>query len=683
MKISNILTSVESLKFSDTIRAVIERMTACHVDIVPVMNEGNDFAGNMTVRSLLAALNNGTSMDASIDADFLINALPLAPSDEIMNLPELRIPSHVKNDDGDIVGVVSSESYMSALRAAFHDFREQMTSIVDSAQNGIVAIDKNGLIIVVNMMARQLLGVRGNDAVGRFVLDVIPNSRLMEIMASGKPLTGQKFVVNDTISLVVDYAPIVRNEKVVGAVSVFQDISRLETISNELGVVKGLNRELEAVIHSSYDGIWITDHKGLVLDINEAYERITGISAKEVVGRTMQELVDDGYFDQSVTLLVMKQLKSITINQTVRGKKRILVTGNPIFDDQGHLFRVVTNVRDVTELVSLQEALSIEKEQSLKYRTELTHLRSLQVRDSCLVFRSKPMAQIIELAMKMADVDSTLLITGESGTGKELVAKLVHRKGKGDGSPFISINCAAIPEELLESELFGYVGGAFTGARKEGKPGLFELAHNGTLFLDEVAEMSLNLQVKLLRVIQDKEVTRVGSSNARIVAATNKNLQKMLREGTYREDLYYRLMVVPLHILPLRDRKEDIPLLVRSFIDDFNRHFGYEKTLLPEVLDKLVNYSWPGNVRELKNVIERMIVMSTGNEIGLSLLPESIYISRHMPRRGARLKEAVEETERYLIEEVYQEHRSWKKVAEALGVDRATIFRKAHKYRLF
>ncbi len=576
---------------------------------------------------------------------------------------------------------------MTAVDPAYQEFKEQMTSILDSTQDGIIAIDKSGIVILVNRMARQLLGFEETDLTGRFVLDFIPNSRLMEIMASGKPLTGQKFVFKESTSLVADYAPIIRNKEVVGAVSVFQDISRLEAISDELGMVKRLNRELEGIIHSSYDGIWVTDPEGRCLDINEAYERITGIPAKVVIGRTMQELVGEGYFDQSVTLLVMKQLKSITINQTVKGKKRILVTGTPVFDDQGKLFRVVTNVRDITELVNLQEQLSLEKEQTLKYRTELSHLRSLQVRDSCLVFRSKPMMQIVELAIKMADVDSTILITGESGTGKELVAKLVHRRGKGDGNPFISINCAAIPEQLLESELFGYEGGAFTGAKKEGKPGLFELAHHGTLFLDEVAELPVNLQVKLLRAIQDKEVTRIGSAkaipvNVRIIAATNRNLSKMLRDGTFREDLYYRLMVVPLHMLPLRERKDDIPLLVRNFLDEFNSHFGFNKTLLPEVLDKLVSYSWPGNVRELKNVIERMMVMSPGNEIDLASLPESSYTRSPLPRHGARLKDAVEETERYLIDEVYQEHHSWKKVAEVLGVDRATIFRKAQKYHL-
>ena len=369
---------------------------------------------------------------------------------------------------------------------------------MNSAESGIIAIDEDGIIVMANRLAEDLLGIRAIESIGRHILDVIPHTRLMDIMKSGKPLTGQKFQ-GLSAPLMVNYAPVIRDGQVVGAVSVFQDFSRVEEISHELGVVKGLNRELESVIHSSYDGIWITDSEGRVLDINEAYERITGIRAREVIGRTMHELVEEGYFDQSVTVLVMKELRSITINQTVKGKKQILVTGNPIFDEDGKLFRVVTNVRDITELVSLQEQLKEEKEQTLKYKTELTHLRSLQVRDSCLVFRSKPMTQIVELAGKMAEVDSTLLITGESGTGKELVAKLIHRQGLGDASPFISINCAAIPEQLLESELFGYEGGAFTGAKKEGKPGLFELAHNGTLFLDEVAELPLTLQVKLLR----------------------------------------------------------------------------------------------------------------------------------------------------------------------------------------
>jgi len=297
------------------------------------------------------------------------------------------------------------------------------------------------------------------------------------------------------------------------------------------------------------------------------------------------------------------------------------------------------------------------------------------------------MMQIVELTIKMADVDSTVLITGESGTGKELIAKLIHKQSKGDMSPFISINCAAIPEQLLESELFGYEGGAFTGAKKEGKSGLFEMAHTGTLFLDEVAELPLSLQVKILRAIQDKVITRLGSTksvsiNVRIIAATNRNLTKMLKEGDFREDLYYRLMVVPVNVPPLRDRKEDIPLLVRHFLNEFNLHFCYKKTISPEVLDKLVDYSWPGNVRELRNVIERMIVMSQGDEVTLADLPGFINIKQRLYRSGARLKDAVIETETHLLSETYKNCGSWQETAKILGVDRATIFRKATKYNL-
>ena len=686
MKVSSIVVPVKPLSLTDTIGTALTHMHAKNVDILPVADSRSSLVGAVTQKDMLSALRSGILMTATIADKLSGDSARRILDEEVVGVPGSAIPALALQDNGELAGVVTLEGYAAALKACITEFREQVSSIMNSAASGIIAIDEDGTIVVANRMAEDLLGIRSIESIGRQILDVIPNTRLMDIMKSGKPLTGQKFQ-GEGVSLMVNYAPVIRDGKVVGAVSVFQDFSRVEEISHELGVVKDLNRELGAIIHSSYDGIWVTDGEGRVLDINEAYERITGIRAKEVIGRTMHELVEEGYFDQSVTILVMKELRSITINQTVKGKKQILVTGNPIFDDEGKLFRVVTNVRDVTELVNLREQLTREKEQSRKYEAELTHLRSLQVRDSDIVFRSKPMTQIVEIAVKMANVDSTLLITGESGTGKELVAKLVHRQGKGEASPFISINCAAIPEQLLESELFGYEGGAFTGAKKEGKPGLFELAHNGTLFLDEVAELPLTLQVKILRAIQEKKITRVGATkaipvNVRIIAATNRDLAKMLREGTFREDLYYRLMVVPLHVQPLRNRKDDIPLLVRHFLDEFNRHFGYEKTLSPEVLDKLVNGPWPGNVRELKNVIERMVVMSPGSEIGMESIPESIYTRKYVPRQGARLKDAVEETERYLIEETYREHRSWKKVSEILGIDRTTVFRKATKYHI-
>ena len=684
MKVIEIAVTVEPLNPGDMIAKALAAMIRHDVDIIPVSDHRGAIAGVLTRKDLLAALGNGAVREGSINS-LVSGTIPrLSPEEDICNLSSAAVPAVIMRADGSIVGVVSSSGYAGAMCESVREFRERITAIMDSAESGIAAIDESGTLIIANRMAGEIFNIDPQEVIGRKVLEIYPKTKLVEVMKSGKPLNGQKFTRGKR-HFIVNYAPVLREDRIVGAVSIFHDFSLFEQISDELSTVKSLNRELGAIIHSSYDGIWITDGEGFVLDINEAYERITGIRKEEVIGRTMQELVEEGFFDQSVTLLVMKELKNITINQTVKGKKQILVTGNPIFDEGGNLFRVVTNVRDITELVNLQEQLTQEKEKTMIYRAELTHLRSLQIRDSEFIFRSKEMTKIVELAVKMADVDSTILITGESGTGKELVAKFVHRQGKGDGCPFISINCAAIPEQLMESELFGYEGGAFTGARREGKPGLFELAHNGTLFLDEIAELPLTLQVKLLRAIQDREITRVGATkgipiNVRIIAATNRDLARMLREETFREDLYYRLMVVPIHVPPLRDRREDIPLLIYFFLAEFNRHFGYAKVFSPQILDKLVNYPWPGNVRELKNVMERMIVMSPGMEIGPESIPEHIYTKRRLPKQGARLKDAVEETERYLIEETYREYRSWQKAAEVLGVDRTTVFRKAVKY---
>ena len=458
--------------------------------------------------------------------------------------------------------------------------------------------------------------------------------------------------------------------------------------TSRYNLVKGLVTDFESIINSSYDGIFITDGHGTVLRINEAYERITGIRASEVIGKNMANLVQEGVYDQSATVRVLERRESVTIVQTVKPtNKHILVTGNPIFDEQGNIFRVVTNVRDITELTNLQKALSRTVAETLKYQTELSHLRSLQLKSAEIQFRSRAMASVLELAAKVADVNSTVLIVGESGTGKELVAKLIHREGKGESKPFIKINCGAIPENLLESELFGYERGAFTGARKEGKPGLFELANRGTLFLDEIGEMSPFLQVKLLRAIQEKTVMRVGGVSptqvdVRIIAATHRNLANMVKEGTFREDLYYRLMVVPIQLPPLRERKEDIPLLVMHFIERFNKEFGFDKSVSPQVIDRLTEYSWPGNVRELENAIERMMVTTPENELTLAALPAPIAQEKLSPKAGTRLKTAIDHTEKVLLADAFQEYGSWNKVAEVLGIDRTTAFRKIVKHGL-
>ena len=562
----------------------------------------------------------------------------------------------------------------------------QLQAILDSAPVGVLAADTHGRITLANSVLCSFLGLTEKSLVGTHVSGFFDDSGLQGVLAGGAAAYGQMVAANNAV-LMASHSPIYAHGAVAGTVSVFHDLSILENTSCELHYVKDHIKELGEIINSSYDGIFITDGSGNVLLVNDAYQKMTGIPAQEVLGRNMKQLVAQRYYDKSVTLLVMETKRPATINQTIKGGLRMLVTGNPVFDSSGNLHRVVTNVRDISDLIKLRDQLVKTQEKTLKYETELSHLRSLQIDASDIVFRSKAMAQALATAAKVAPVDSTVLITGDSGTGKELIAKLIHRKGKGANRPFIPINCAALPEHLLETELFGYEGGAFTGAKKEGKPGLFELANNGTLFLDEVGDMPMPLQAKLLRAIQEKQIMRLGSTKSitvkvRIIGATHRDIQKMTEQREFRRDLYYRLMVVPIHLPLLRERREDIPLLAMHFMEKFNRRFGLGKSLTAGALDALVQYSWPGNVRELENLIERLLVTSSGNDIGTELLPSHVRHCAYTPKRGSKLSEAVAEVEAYLLETSYRNLGSWAKAAEELGIDKATAYRKAGKYGL-
>ncbi|MEQ8237182.1 MAG: sigma 54-interacting transcriptional regulator, partial [Syntrophomonadaceae bacterium] len=355
--------------------------------------------------------------------------------------------------------------------------------------------------------------------------------------------------------------------------------------------------------------------------------------------------------------------------------------------------RVVCNVRDITELNLLRQEL--EKVQGLTQHYE-NQLRTLQMQyngSEKLVVSSAKMRKLLEMVIRLAAVDSTILITGESGTGKELIAEIIHSNSSRHDKPLIKVNCGAIPENLLESELFGYEGGAFTGAKKEGKPGYIELAAGGTLFLDEIGEIPLNLQVKLLRFLQSKEIIRVGGSSyhnidVRIVTATNRELLDMVQKKQFREDLYYRLNVVPVNTPPLRERKEDIPTLVAHFMGLYNRKYHMDRKIAPEVIDIFMQYDWPGNIRELENLIERLVVISPGDIIRREDLPAHlidtigvnssfILVSGILP-----LKEAVESVEKQLLEKVYNKSLTTRQMAKELEVDASTIVRKAAKYNI-
>lgn len=450
--------------------------------------------------------------------------------------------------------------------------------------------------------------------------------------------------------------------------------------------MKDAIKTLRAVVDHSYDAMSIVNQHGVVVWVNRSYERITSLKYDEIVGRNMLELIERGYYDQSIAYKVFQSKRRETINQKIKKDKCVLlVTGTPIFDKDGQIEKVITNARDITEILNLQKQLDNSRQKAMRYQAELSQLQLSQ--QAGIVYRSPVMEKIIELARRVAPFDSTVLISGESGTGKELVASLIHNSGVGENRPFIKVNCAALPEHLLESELFGYEKGSFTGAGKTGKPGLFELAHQGTLFLDEIGDMPMALQVKLLRALQEKEIRRVGGIKtikiaARIITATNRDLTQMVKQNKFRRDLYYRLMVVPINVPPLRERKEDISVLIKHFIDKYNKKFKSSKVLSPQANNALLAYSWPGNVRELENVIEHMMVTGSHQYLDYELIPETMRaLGSGLPLSG-HLRAQLDQYERSILATCFAHTGSWVKVAQELGINTATVYRKASRHRL-
>ena len=456
--------------------------------------------------------------------------------------------------------------------------------------------------------------------------------------------------------------------------------------------------ELQDILEASHDGLFITDGKGKVLMVNSAWERICGIHRDAVVGQYAQELVHGGMYSESCAYRTLCERRKTTIMlKMTDGDKvgqKIMATGIPIWGEDKEIRRIVVNVRDITELIYLKDLL--EKTQQLNeiYAAEIEQMRFQQKdQDGDIVARSPKTKQVLEMAAQVSKVDSSVLITGESGTGKEIIANAIHRLSHRSRGPLIKVNCGAIPENLLESELFGYETGAFTGARKQGKPGMFELAGKGSLFLDEVGDIPVNVQVKLLRALQDHEIIRVGGLkpfpvDVRIVAATNRNIKEMVKTGSFRDDLYYRLNVVSIEIPPLRERKEDIPLLVLSFLKKINKKYGFERRFSLAVLEHFMHHSWPGNIRELENVIEQMLVMTDDEEIDIGHLPTYMLqrsisaVGSTMVQSDVSLDKAIEHLEMQMLQHALKTHGSTRKAASALKISQSALMRKIKKYRI-
>lgn len=442
------------------------------------------------------------------------------------------------------------------------------------------------------------------------------------------------------------------------------------------------------ILDNVTDAVFIDDKNGICVWCNKSCEELYDITIDDVRGKHVEELEQNGIFSPSVTRRVLDECREITIiHENKRGRK-LLTTGMPILDDYGQILKVVTTSRDITRLTVSSDHMNIATGSLINVND--IHDLEFEPNDTDIIAESVAMKNVMSLTKKLANVNSTVLITGESGVGKGLIAKFLHEEGNRSNGPFVTVNCGAIPENLIESELFGYAPGAFTGSRAEGKRGLFEAAQNGTIFLDEISELPLNLQVNLLRVIQEREITPVGGVDSipidvRVVSATNKPLRELVKQGKFREDLFYRLNVVPINVPALRDRPEDLLPLIHSNLMKCNERLNEDKVISPDALALLFKYPWPGNIRELQNIIERLTITTNGKLITEENLPVFLKqeaMTNANEKVNLSLAEAMEKAEKTILEKALADYSSTRAMAKALQVSQPTIVRKLHKYHL-
>lgn len=444
----------------------------------------------------------------------------------------------------------------------------------------------------------------------------------------------------------------------------------------------------------SSDGIFICDADGNTLYVNPAYEEISGLNRTEVIGSNLHKLLERNVINESASLKVLQEKQSVSLIHRYFSGKTALTTAAPILDPDGEIIGVICNTRNIEDLVGMKKELDKVNLIKQRYSQELELLRNEQLNTKGLIYKSEAMERTLKLACNVAKFDSTILITGESGTGKEVLAKFIYQNSNRSDKPFIKVNCAAIPEELFESELFGYMPGAFTGSSEDGKAGMFELANTGTILLDEIGELTMPIQSKLLRAIQEQEIYRIGGTepiklDVRIIASTNKNLSKEVKNGYFREDLYFRLNVVPIHIPPLIERTEDISEMINYFMKNLNSKYNKNVIISKRALEALEKYSWPGNVRELENIVEYMFIMNNREEISFEQLPDKILNEHvlmddyvHSDDNKGKLDYLMEVYEKIILESALSKHSSLRQTAKTLGIDPSTLSRKVKKYEI-
>jgi PAS domain S-box-containing protein len=566
---------------------------------------------------------------------------------------------------------------------------KQVMRILESTPTGVVALDAGCRIIYINSQANRMLGKAAQGASGKPITFFIEEPQFVDWLVTGFPESLPPFPWRQG-SIMVSASRQGSHDDPRGYLLFFQPSGSFEQIDER---VNRLRKELSLLLENSYDGIIVADAE-TILNVNASFGRITGIAPSTVAGKKIADLDTERHIClaaiSEVIRLTRFHRKTLTLQRRLMTGNEIFLTGTPVTDRHGQIVREVVNIRDITELKSLED--QIKKVTTIcPPDPEFGDAGEGKKAFQGIVAESPSMRRLLDMVLRVSRVDSIVLLQGESGVGKDVFARLIHRLSERREDPFVSVNCGAIPESLLESEFFGYEKGAFTSADRNGKAGLFEQANGGVLFLDEVGELPLNLQVKLLKVLQDRRCRRLGGTrnidlDLRIIAATNRDLRKMVSEGSFRMDLFYRLHVVPIEIAPLRERQEDILPLALMFLNHFNRKYDASRTLGHELMSVLEDHEWPGNVRELQNLVERLVVTADEDALSIKHLPSSITkgngpdsLAFRLPG-SLNLKNAREAVEREVIREAMARAGNTRQAAKLLGVDHSTVVRKAQRY---
>lgn len=563
--------------------------------------------------------------------------------------------------------------------------------ILNSTHDAMIAVDMKGVITLFNTAAERLTGVKVEDALGKFVGDVVTDTRLPFILETGRSELNQQQNLGN-IKIITNRMP-VRDDKgnIMGAIAVFRDITEVIELAEEITNLKEMQSMLEAIFNATQDAISVVDQNGNGVMVNPAYTKITGLAESDVIGKPATVDIAEG---ESIHFKVVKTKQPVkgALLKVGPAHKEVLCNAAPIIVD-GELRGSVGVLHDLSEISKLSHELKQAKAIIRKLEAKYTF--------EDIVGKDPLLLAAIEKARLAAATPATVLLRGESGTGKEIFAHAIHNASERKYSQFVRVNCGAIAESLLESELFGYEEGAFTGAKKGGKKGLFEEANGGTIFLDEIGEVPPSTQAKLLRVLQEKEIVRVGGTKAinidvRVITATNINLEEEIKNGNFRKDLYYRLNVYPIILPPLRSRRGDIYELTKFIIKKLNQQYGRNvKDIDSKAVKKLTEYDWPGNVRELENAIGRAIINMRTNE--------TVILDSHLPLFDRQLKRAaapaemnddeaeasmnldavVEAAEKKYIQRVLKQCSGNKtKAAKILDVSLRSLYYKLERYEL-